>query len=231
MSHSFSIYRDAISPFFLPPTTSCLSLFSSLPYLPSAHNSFLLTSGNINTAYYTGFKWKASKVEMSVFISGISLADLEDWFLFSSVQLLSCVQLCATPWTVAHQASMSITNSLSLLKLRSIKLVMPSNHLILCRSFLLPPSIFLSIRVFFMSQFFTSGGQSIGVSASASVLLMNIQNWFPLGWTGLISLQSKGLSRVFSNITVQKHQFFGAQLFYSPTLTSIHDSWKSDSFD
>ena len=211
MSHSFSIYRDAISPFFLPPTTSCLSLFSSLPYLPSAHNSFLLTSDNINTAYYTGFKWKASKVEMSVFISGISLADLEDWFLFSSVQLLSCVQLCVTPWTVAHQASMSITNSLSLLKLRSIKLVMPSNHLILCRSFLLPPSIFLSIRVFFMSQFFTSGGQSIGVSESASVLPINIQDWFPLGWTGLI-LQSKGLSRVFSNTTVQKHQFFSSQL-------------------
>ena len=61
-----------------------------------------------------------------------------------------------------------------------------------------------------MSQFFTSGGQSIG--ASASVLLMNIQNWFPLGWTGLISLQSKGLSRVFSKITVQKHKFFSAQL-------------------
>ena len=65
---------------------------------------------------------------------------------------------------------------------------------------------------FQMSQFFTSGGQSIGVSASASVLPMNVQNWFPLGWTGWISLQSKGLSRVFSNTTVQKHQFFGAQL-------------------
>ena len=63
-----------------------------------------------------------------------------------------------------------------------------------------------------MSQFFTSGGQSIGVSASASVLPMNIQDWFPLGWTGCISLQSKGLSRVFSNTTVQKHQFFSAQL-------------------
>ena len=63
-----------------------------------------------------------------------------------------------------------------------------------------------------MSQFFMSGGQSIGVSASASVLPMNIQNWFPLGWTGWMSLQSKGLSRVFSNTTVQKHQFFGAQL-------------------
>ena len=77
------------------------------------------------------------------------------------------------------------------------------------------------------SQFFTSGGQSIGVSASTSVLPMNIQDWFPLGWTGLISLQSKGLSRVFSSTTVQKHQFFGAQLLYSPTLTSIHDYWKN----
>ena len=66
-----------------------------------------------------------------------------------------------------------------------------------------------------MSQLFTSGGQSIGVSASTSVLPMNTQDCSPLGWTGLISLQSKGLSRVFSNTTVQKHQFFGAQLFYS----------------
>ena len=65
---------------------------------------------------------------------------------------------------------------------------------------------------FLMCQFFASGGQSIGVSASASVLPMNIQDWFPLGWTGWISLQSKGLSRVFSNTTIQKHQFFGAQL-------------------
>ena len=65
---------------------------------------------------------------------------------------------------------------------------------------------------FLMSQFFASGGQSIGASASSSVLPMNIQDWFPLGWTGLISLQSKGLSRVFSNTIVQKHQFFSAQL-------------------
>jgi len=83
---------------------------------------------------------------------------------------------------------------------------------------------------FQMSRFFTSGGQSIGVSASASALPMNIQDWFPLRWTGLLSLQSKGLSRVFSNTTVQKHQFFGAQL-YSPALTSIHDHWKNHSFD
>jgi len=75
---------------------------------------------------------------------------------------------------------------------------------------------------FEMSQFFTSGGQSIGGLPSASVLPMNIQDWFPLGWTGWTSLQFKGLSRVFSNTTVQKHQFFGAQL-YSPNLTSIRD--------
>ena len=82
-----------------------------------------------------------------------------------------------------------------------------------------------------MSWFFASSGQSIGVSASASLLPINTQDWFPLGWTGWISLQSKGLSRVFSNTTVQKHQFFGAQLFYSPALTSIHDYWKNHSFD
>ena len=92
----------------------------------------------------------------------------------------------------------------------SIELVMPSNHLILCHPLLLLPSIFLSIRVFSNESVLSSGGQSIG--ASVSVLPMNIQDWFPLGLTGLISLQSKGLSRVFSNITVQKHQFFGTQL-------------------
>ena len=103
----------------------------------------------------------------------------------------------------------SITNSRSLLKLMSIKLVMPSNHLILCHPLLLSPSIFPSIRV--LSFPFASGGQNIGVSASAPVLPMNIQDWFPLGLTGWISLQSKRLSRVFSNTTVQKHQFFSAQ--------------------
>ena len=88
-------------------------------------------------------------------------------------------------------------------------------------------------QCFPMSQFFTLGDQSIGVSASASVLPLNIQDWFPLGLTGSIYLQSKGLSRVFSNTTVQKHQFFGAQLslFYSPTLASIRDYWKNHSFD
>ena len=81
-----------------------------------------------------------------------------------------------------------------------------------------------------MSQLFASGGQRIGVSVSASVLPLNIQDWFPLGWTGWISLLSKGLSRVFSNATVQKHQFLAACSFlYNPTLTSIHDHWKNHS--
>ena len=149
-------------------------------------------------------------------------------YTFSSVQLLSRVWLFATPWTAARQASLSITNSLSPPKPMSIESVMPSNHLILCRPLLLLPSFFPSVRFFQMSQLFSSGGQSIGVSASASVLPMNTQDWSPLGWTGWISFQSKGLSRVFSNTTVQKHQFFGAQL-YCPTLTSIHDHWKNHS--
>ena len=131
---------------------------------------------------------------------------------FSSVQSLSRVQLSAIPWTAAREASLSITNSRSLLKLMSIGSVIPSNHLILCCLFLLPPSIFLSIRVFSISWFFTSGGPSIGVSASASIFKMSNQDWSPLGWTGWISLQSKGLSRVFSITTVQKHQFFSTQL-------------------
>jgi len=93
----------------------------------------------------------------------------------SSVQLLSCVRLFAAPWSAAYQASLSITNSRSLLKLMSIELVMPSNHLILCHPILLP-SIFPASGSFQMSQFFASGGLTIGVSASASILLMNIQD-------------------------------------------------------
>ena len=119
----------------------------------------------------------------------------------SSVQSLS--RLFVTPWTAACQASLYITYSRSLLKLTSIESVMPTSHLILCRPLLLLPSIFPSLLGSFkMSQLFISDGQSIRVSASTSVLPMNIQDWFPLGWTGWISLQSKGLSRVFSNTTV-----------------------------
>ena len=131
----------------------------------------------------------------------------------SSVQFsCSVVSNFVTPWTAARQASLSITNSRSLPKLMSIESEMPSNHLILCCPLLLLPSIFLTSGSFQMNQFFTSGGQSTGVSASTSDLPVNTQDWFPLGWIGWISLQSKGLSRVFSNTTVQKHQFFSVQL-------------------
>ena len=128
-----------------------------------------------------------------------------------SVQSLSQVWLFAMPWTTARQPSLSITNSWSSLKLTSIESVMQSNHIILWRPLLLLPSSFPASGFFQMSQLFASGGQSIGVSASTSVLSMNTQDW-SLGWTGWISLQSKGLSRVFSNTTVQNHQFFGTQL-------------------
>ena len=131
-------------------------------------------------------------------------------FQFSSVQSLSRVWLYATPWTATRQASMSI-NSRSLLKLMSTELVMLSNRVILCHPLLHPPSVFPSIRGFPKCQFFASGGQSIGTSASPSVFPMNIQNCFPLGLTGGISLLSKRLWRVFSNTTVEKHQFFSTQ--------------------
>ena len=130
---------------------------------------------------------------------------------WSSVQSLSHVRLFATLWTTACQASLSITNSRSSLKPMSIKSVMPSISYPVVPFFSCPQS-FPALGSFPMSQLFTWDGQSIGVSASTSVFLMNIQDWSPLGWTGWISLQSKGLSRVFSNTTVQKHQFFGAQL-------------------
>ena len=133
---------------------------------------------------------------------------------FSSVQSLSHVRLFATPWTTALQASLCITNSQSLLKH-----VHPVSGRTGCHptiSSLSPPfssclQSFPASGSFLMSQSFASGGQSIEASVSASVLPMNIQDWFALRLPGLICLQSKGLSRVFSNITVQKHQFVGAQ--------------------
>ena len=131
---------------------------------------------------------------------------------FSSVQSLSRVRLFATQWTAAHQASLSITNSWSLPKPMSLS---QWCHPTISSSVILFSSCLQSFPIagtFQMSQLFASGGQNIDVSASASVLPMNTQDWSPLGWTGWISLQSKGLSRVFSNTTVQKHQFFCTQL-------------------
>ena len=153
-------------------------------------------------------------------------------FQFSSVQFsLSGMSDSATAWTAARQASLSKTNSRNLHKLMSIESVIPSNHLILCCPLLLLPSIFPCTGSFQMSQLFTSGGQSIGVSAPASVLLMNIQGQFPLGLIGLISLLSRD-----SQVSSPAPQFKSISsstlsLLYGPTLTSVHGYWKNHSFD
>ena len=150
-----------------------------------------------------------------------------EWSIqFSSVQSLSHVQLLVTPWTITCQASLSITNFWS----------QPNPcplswwcHLTISSS-VIPlsscPQSFPASESFPMSQLFTSGGQSTGVSALTSVLPMNTQDYSLLGWTGWTSLQSKGLSRVFSNTTVQKHQFFGAQLS-SQSNSHIH-TWPQE---
>ena len=128
--------------------------------------------------------------------------------IFSSVQSLSCVRLFETPWIAARQASLSITNSWSSLRLMSIESVMPSSHLILCHPLLLLPQSLSAPECFPMSQLFAWGGQSFGVSASTLVLPMNTQDWSPLEWTGWISLQSKGLSTVFSNTIIYLQQHY-----------------------
>ena len=146
-----------------------------------------------------------------------------------SVQSLSCVRLFVTAWTAACQASLSITNSRSLLKLMSFESVMSSNHLILCRPLLLLPSIFPSIRVFSnesvlhirWSKYWSF---SIIPSSEYSGLIS-------LGWTGWISLESKGLSRVFSTPQFKSINSLVLSFLYSPTLTSISDYWKNYSLD
>ena len=169
-------------------------------------------------------KWKEIYTE-SVYVR-IEYIQILGYIQVNSVQSFSHVWLFAAPWTEVCQASLSITNSRTLLKLMSIKSEMPSNHLILCHPLLLLPSIFPAFWSFSMSQFFSSGGQSSGASASALVLPMNIQEWFIS-----ISLQSKGLSRVFSKTTVQSINSSVFSLLYGPTLTSIHDYWKNHNFD
>ena len=128
--------------------------------------------------------------------------------MFSSVQSLSRVQLFATPWIAARQASLSITNSRSSLRLMSIKSVMPSSHLILCLPLLLLPTIPPGIRVFSNESTLWMRWPKYWSFSFSIIPSKKSQGWSPSEWTGWISLQSKGLSRVFSNTTVQKHQFF-----------------------
>ena len=161
----------------------------------------LLTSYRIN---YVISSWEIRKMEMVECIY-LSFRKEKKCIIreetFQSVQSLSCVRLFVTPWTAARQTTPSITNSQNLLKLMSIESMMPSNYLILCRPILLLPSIFPTQQVAKVLKL------SLSISSSN-----DIQDWFPLGWTGWISLLSRELSRVFSNTTVQKHQFFSAQL-------------------
>ena len=140
-------------------------------------------------------------------------------------------RLFAASWTAAHQASLSITNSWSLLKLMSVESVMPSNHLILCVSFPSCPQSFPASRSFPMSQFFASGSQSIGISASASVLPTNIQGWFPLGLTGLVSLLSKDFQESFPAPQFKSINSSALSLLHGPSLTLVYNYWKNHSFD
>ena len=152
--------------------------------------------------------------------------------VFSSVQSLSRIWLFAIPWTAACQASLSITNSRSPPKPMSITSVMPSNHLILSCPLLLLPSIFPRIRVFSNeSALRIRWPKDWSFNFSASVLRMNTQDWSPLGWTGLISLQSKDFQESSPTPQVKSINSLVLSFFYSPTLTSIHDHWKNHSLD
>ena len=177
-------------------------------YLDSTAWTWPLFITSIMTTWYKSLTVLLTQLITSTFVHLCSILSP----LRTSVQSLSCVQLFVTPWTAVCQDSLSITNSWSLLKLKSIESVIPSTHLILCCP-LLQPSIFSSIRVFLNESALhirwpKYWNFSFSISPSN-----DIQGWFPLGLTGWISLQSKGLSRVFSNMTVKKHQFFDTQLY------------------
>ena len=147
--------------------------------------------------------------------------------MISSVQSLSCVRLFVTPWTAARQASLSITNSWSLLKLMSFESVMPSNHLNLCHACILLPSLFLSIRVFANVSLLCIRWSKYWSFSFNIILSMNNQDWFLLGWTGWISLQSKGLSRVFSKQQFKSINSSALSHLCGLTLTSVHDYRKA----
>ena len=157
--------------------------------------------GQENNLHHRICMFQSRQIAMFLTIGGIS-----------SVQSLSRVWLFVTPWTAACQAPLSITNSRSLLRLMSIESVMPSKHLILCCPLFLLSSTFPSNRVFSNESVLHIRWPKYWSFSFDISPPVNIQDWLPLGWTGWISLQSKGLSRVLSNTTVQKHQFFGTQL-------------------
>ena len=203
---------------------------------PNWDNKNALQRVNEGRAYtlWTSQQWKEMSLGHTIcqriILSGKTQPPKLTWasqVVLSLVQSLSRVWLFATPWTTAHQASLSITNSQSSPKPMYTELVMPSNHLILCCPLLLLPSIFPSIRAFSNESALHIRWPkywSFSFNISPPV---NTQDWSPLGWTGWISLYSKGLSRVFSNTTVQKHQFFGAQLSFIVQLSYPSVSYTS----
>ena len=151
-------------------------------------------------------------------------------FQFGSVQLLSHVWLFATTWTAAHQASLSIINSQSLLKLVSIESVMPSNHSSSVIPFSSSLQSFPALGSFPVSQVFPSGGQSTAVSISASVLPMNTQDWSPSGWTGWSPCSPRDSQESSPTPQFKSINSLAFSFLYRPTLTSIHNYWKNHSF-
>ena len=196
-------------------TQSCPTLCDPMDFSPP-HTSLSIEFAR--QEYWSGFTFSSPEDLPDPGVEPGFPALQADSLLWAIREALSSVQFSrsvmsdsVTPWTTACQAPLYITNSWSLLKLMSIQPVMPptiSSSVVPFSSCL---QSFPALESFPLSHFFASGGQNIGVSASASVLAMNIQDWFPLWLTGL-NLQSKGLSRVFSNTTVENHQFFGVQL-------------------
>ena len=168
-----------------------------------------------------------------IFYNLIIRVTIVDWVLvvFSIVQWVSHFWHFVTQWTAARQASLSITNSWSLLKLMSIMSAMPSNHLILCHPFPSCLQSFPTSGFFQISQFFPSGGQSIGVSASASVLPMNIQDWFFQDWLLWSPWSLRDSQESSPTSQLESINSSALSILYSPTLTSIHDYWKNNSLN
>ena len=207
--------RHQIVPDFRGNAFSCLPLkimfavglshmaFIMLSYVPSMPTFWRVFI--VNECWILSKTFSAS-IEMILCFLSFNL-----WICCCCLIAKSCPTLC-NPWTAAYKASLSFTISWSLLKLMSIELVMLSNHLFLCHPLLLLPLVLPRFRVFSSESALLIRWPKYWNISFRSVLPMNIQGWFPLGLPGLISLQSKGLSRVFSSTTIWKHQFFGAQL-------------------
>ena len=207
---TFTLFHPSLELFSVPKLKLCPH-YHSFIYIKQSLLGYSLCTINSPIFKYIIQQFSIIFVEYSAIIIDVVFESLSrDW-------------LFATPWTVACQASLSITNSWSLLKLMSIELVMTSNHLILCQPLLLLPSILPSIRVFSNESVlcirwpkYWSFGFSISPSNEYSGLISLRMDWFDL-------LAVQGTLKSILQTTVQKHQFFGAQPFYGPTLTSIHD--------